>query len=67
MAVTFAQAVKLALAAIDSEIKRLNFDAYLYERLGAEHGAKAYKKRQRFREARAILAELLSNGETDRS
>jgi hypothetical protein len=54
-----AAALKLAIAAIDAEIRRLDFDANLYERLQAEHGEKAHQKRARLREARAILAELV--------
>lgn len=56
---TRAQALKLAIAAIDAEIKRLQFDANLYERLGAEHGGKAHHKRALLQEARAVLAGLV--------
>lgn len=59
---TLAQAVKLALGCIDSEIKRLHFDANLYElhKLGAGfYGERAYKKRARLLEARRLLAELV--------
>lgn len=64
LALSQAAALRLALDCIDSEIKRLNFDANCYERLhlGAGYYAeRAYKKRQRLRDARQVLAGITPN------
>ena len=52
------EAIKLALGCIDKDLQRLAFDANLFEIYHAEHGQKAWKKRERLREAKEMLSQI---------
>ncbi len=49
------RAVQLAIESIDYEIKQLNPQANLYEMLKMESGKRAAERREKLREARAVL------------
>lgn len=54
------KAVKLGIEAIDSECKRLAVKANLYECYRMESGRNAWNRKQRLREARGLVVEIIN-------
>lgn len=52
------QAINIAVESMDKDIQRIAFDANLFEKFGAPHGQKAWKKRERLRQAKEMLSRM---------